>query len=116
MIHQQAELDCVCWTKLATSKSTMQRSYNRTVTQLRPVRLLNNIFDYSDGSLFLEIGKTRVICSVTINEGVPHFLKGKQQGWLTASYAMLPASTKTRIEREVTTKRNERSVEISRLI
>ncbi len=94
----------------------MQRSYNRQVHELRPIRLVYNIFEYADGSTLFEIGKTRVVCAITLAAGVPHFLKGKQQGWLSASYSLLPASTKSRIERDSISKRNERSVEISRLI
>ncbi|HEX2977729.1 MAG TPA: ribonuclease PH [Candidatus Babeliales bacterium] len=94
----------------------MHRSYQRLSHEVRPTRVTYNVFDYADGSVLLEIGKTRVICGVTLSSGVPHFLKGKQQGWLTASYSLLPTSTKNRIERESAAKRNERSVEISRLI
>jgi ribonuclease PH len=94
----------------------MQRSYERLSHQVRPTRVTYNVFDYADGSVLLEMGKTRVICGITLAAGVPQFLKGKQQGWLTASYSLLPTSTKNRIERESATKRNERSVEISRLI
>ncbi len=94
----------------------MQRANNRDYDQVRPLRIVYDIFEYADGSVLLEIGKTRVLCAVSIAPGVPHFLRGKNQGWLTAGYALLPTSTKTRVERESMGKRNDRSIEISRLI
>lgn len=94
----------------------MQRSYQRTNDQARPIRVEYSIFDYADGSVMLELGRTRVICGVTLSQGVPQFLKGKGQGWLTASYSLLPHSTKTRTERESAGKRHDRSIEIARLI
>lgn len=94
----------------------MQRANKRCYDQIRPIRLVYDIFEYTDGSVLLEIGKTKVLCAVSIALGVPHFLRGKNQGWLTASYALLPASTKNRAERDSMGKRNERAIEISRLI
>jgi ribonuclease PH len=94
----------------------MQRYADRGYDQLRPIKLTHNVFDYADGSVLLELGKTRVLCAISLSPGVPFFLKGKKQGWLTASYSMLPMSTHVRLEREISSKRNDRSVEISRLI
>lgn len=94
----------------------MQRANNRHYDQIRPVRLVYDIFEYADGSVLLEIGKTKVLCAISITPGVPHFLRGKNQGWLTAGYSLLPTSTRVRVERESFGKRNDRSIEISRLI
>lgn len=93
------------------------RHDGRLPDQLRPIKVTYNVFDYAAGSVLFEQGKTRVLCAVTINDGVPPFLKGRKTGWLTAEYAMLPAATPVRNQREaVTGKRSGRSVEISRLI
>jgi len=94
----------------------MARSYNRSFDQLRPLKITCNISDFADGSVVLQIGKTKVLCAVSLANNVPVFLRGKSKWWLTASYALLPTSTKNRVERESHAKRNERSVEISRLI
>lgn len=94
----------------------MQRANNRSYDQVRPIRLVYDIFEYTDGSVLIEIGKTKVLCAVSITPGVPHFMRGKNQGWLTASYSLLPTSTRVRVERESAAKRSDRSVEISRLI
>lgn len=94
----------------------MNRYLNRPVDGIRPVQLTYNVYEYAAGSVLFEVGRTKVLCAITAGDGVPHFLKGTGTGWLTAEYAMLPASTHTRIERESVKKRNGRSVEISRLI
>lgn len=95
----------------------MKRSHGRRCDQLRNVRVTYDFFGYSSGSVLFEIGKTKVLCAVTIQNSVPQFLRGTKKGWLTAEYAMLPTSTRVRSVREISaTKRNGRSVEISRLI
>jgi len=95
----------------------MKRVDGREVNQLRELRLTTNVFEYAAGSVLFEIGKTKILCAVTLNEGVPRFLRGKGKGWLTAEYALLPASTVTRSPRESSSfRRNGRSVEISRII
>lgn len=94
----------------------MQRIGNRAFDALRSMRLTIGISEYADGSVLFECGKTKVHCSVSLGNSVPPFLYGKNKWWLTASYALLPTSTKVRIEREAQAKRNERSVEISRFI
>jgi ribonuclease PH len=84
---------------------------------MRPIVVTKNIFPHAAGSVLLEFGTTKVLCAVTIEEGVPRFLKGKGIGWLTAEYAMLPASTFPRTIREsVCGKPQGRSMEISRMI
>lgn len=82
--------------------------------QLRPVILTPGYIDYPEGSVLIEAGKTRVLCAVTIQPGVPKWLEHQGQGWLTAEYAMLPRATHTRTPRETTP--SSRSQEIRRLI
>lgn len=90
---------------------------NRTATESRTIKISHNVFDNADGSVLIEFGKTKVLCAVTLQDKVPHFLKGTKTGWLTAHYSMLPTSCQNRIEREIKTgKPNGRFVEISRLI
>lgn len=93
------------------------RANNRQHDALRPLKVTYNIFSYAAGSTLFEMGNTRVLCAVTLQNGVPHFLRGKKMGWLTAEYALLPSSTPVRTVREVTAnKRSGRTIEISRLI
>lgn len=93
------------------------RAGNRAFDELRPMRVTYDIFAYASGSVLFELGRTRVLCAVTLQNGVPHFLRGKHRGWLTAEYSLLPVSTPVRTVREVTSnKRNGRTIEISRLI
>lgn len=90
---------------------------DRAPDELRHLKVTYDIFPYAAGSVLFEMGKTKVLCSVTLQSGVPHFLRGKRRGWLTAEYSLLPASTPIRTVREVTAnKRNGRTIEISRLI
>lgn len=93
------------------------RSDRRTPDQLRPVSFSRGISEYASGSILFEMGKTKVLCAVSIQNGVPQFLRGKGTGWLTAEYALLPTSTVTRSQRESSSaSKNGRSVEIARLI
>jgi len=93
------------------------RNDKRTPDQLRSVSFSHNIYEYAAGSLLIEMGKTKVLCAVSIQNGVPPFLRGKGTGWLTAEYALLPASTMPRTQRESTLARKDgRSVEIARFI
>lgn len=95
----------------------MKRIDGRSPEQLREIAITSNLFEYAPGSVLFSIGKTKILCAVTLDEGVPPFLRGKGAGWLTAEYAMLPASTPTRTSREsLAYKRNGRCVEISRMI
>ncbi len=96
---------------------TLIRTGQRQHDQLRPISVTYNVMEYASGSVLLELGKTRVICTATVQSGVPPHLKGSKTGWLTAEYAMLPSATHERTPRESTTgKRNGRNMEISRLI
>jgi ribonuclease PH len=93
------------------------RPSGRAVDALRPVRLSRNFTKHAEGSVLVEFGDTRVICTASIEEKVPPFLKGKGQGWLTAEYGMLPRSTHTRMDREAAKgKQSGRTQEIQRLI
>ncbi len=87
----------------------------RQPNQLRTIRITPNYIGSAAGSVLIEWGRTRVICTATLEEKVPPFKAGSGQGWLTAEYAMLPASTSTRKQRE-TLKPDGRSMEIRRLI
>jgi ribonuclease PH len=93
------------------------RNDRRTPDQLRPVSFSRNICEFAAGSLLFEMGKTKILCAVTLQNGVPQFLRGKGKGWLTAEYALLPTSTVTRTQRENSLMgKNGRSVEIARFI
>ncbi|KKS68572.1 MAG: Ribonuclease PH [candidate division TM6 bacterium GW2011_GWE2_42_60] len=93
------------------------RSGNRAPDDLRPIKVTYDVFEYAAGSVLFELGRTKVFCAVTLQTGVPHFLRGKRRGWLTAEYSLLPVSTPIRTVREVTSnKRNGRTIEISRLV
>jgi len=91
----------------------MTRLDNRADNELRPVRITLGYQDFAEGSALIELGQTRVLCSVSLQERVPVFLRGSGQGWITAEYAMLPRSTITRTPRDRAT---GRSHEIQRLI
>lgn len=97
--------------------SVVQRPSNREFNQLRDIKITRNYTKYAQGSVLIEFGDTKVICTATIENQVPAFLKGKNQGWLTAEYAMLPSATHSRNKRESASgKPNSRALEISRLI
>jgi ribonuclease PH len=93
------------------------RPSGRAIDQLRTIRLTRRYTKHAEGSVLIECGDTRVICTASIEEKVPGFLKGKGQGWLTAEYGMLPRSTHTRMDREAARgKQSGRTQEIQRLI
>jgi len=94
-----------------------QRPSGRAVDQLRSIRLTRQYTRHAEGSVLIECGDTKVICTASIEDKVPGFLKGKGQGWLTAEYGMLPRSTHTRMDREAARgKQSGRTQEIQRLI
>jgi ribonuclease PH len=89
----------------------------RRKDQLRPVKVTRNFIKHAEGSVLIEMGDTKVICTASIEEKVPPFLKGKGQGWVTAEYSMLPRSTHERSPREaVKGKQGGRTLEIQRLV
>jgi ribonuclease PH len=93
------------------------RPSGRAADALRPVRLSRHYTRHAEGSVLVEFGDTKVICTASIENKVPGFLKGKGQGWLTAEYGMLPRSTHTRMDREAAKgKQSGRTQEIQRLI
>jgi len=95
----------------------MQRSFDRAPGELRPVRFQRRFTRHAEGSVLVEIGHTQVLCTASVEEKVPPFLKGKGQGWVTAEYGMLPRATHTRGSREAATgKQSGRTHEIQRLI
>jgi len=95
----------------------MTRSYQRMPGQIRPVTITRHYTRYADGSVLIECGETKVICTASISEQIPSFLRGQGQGWLTAEYGMLPGSTHSRMQREAAKgKQSGRTQEIQRLI
>ncbi|WP_444995986.1 ribonuclease PH [Aliikangiella sp. IMCC44359] len=93
------------------------RPSGRTSNQLRPIQITRNFTNHAEGSVLIEVGETRVLCTASVETGVPRFLKGKNQGWLTAEYGMLPRATHTRNGREAARgKQSGRTQEIQRLI
>lgn len=90
---------------------------NRAANELRPISITPNFLPHADGSVLICCGNTKVICTATIDESVPSFLRDKGQGWVTAEYGMLPASTASRMRREAAAgKQSGRTQEIQRLI
>lgn len=79
---------------------SFERNDGRAADEMRPVRLTPNYVPYAEGSVLIEMGQTRVICSASVEERVPPFLRNKNQGWITAEYAMLPRATQQRTPRE----------------
>ena len=95
----------------------MSRNDGRRPDNLRPLELLPDYLEQPHGSVLFSQGKTKVLCTASIQEGVPRWLYGKGRGWLTAEYSLLPASTGDRTEREASRgKQGGRTVEIQRLI
>ncbi len=93
------------------------RPSQRALGQVRPVTITRNFTAHAEGSVLVEFGGTKVLCTATVENGVPRFLKGKGQGWVTAEYGMLPRSTHTRMNREAARgKQTGRTMEIQRLI
>ena len=93
------------------------RSDNRTSDQLRPVNIVADYINTAEGSVLIEVGNTRVICTASIEETVPQFMRNSGKGWVTAEYSMLPRATLTRTPREVNKGRaGGRTHEIQRLI
>ncbi len=95
----------------------MERIDNRKVDEIRPVKITPNYLLHPDGSVLIEMGLTKVICTAMVEEKVPPFLKGKDSGWVTAEYSMMPGSTQQRkIRAAAKGKIDGRSQEIQRLI
>ena len=92
------------------------RKDGRSKDQIRPVSIERGYLRNAEGSALIEMGGTKVLCSVTLEDGIPRFLYGSNSGWITAEYGMLPRSSKERIAREAARGRSGRTYEIQRLI
>lgn len=93
------------------------RHDNRSPNQLRPITITRKFTKHAEGSVLIEFGHTKVICTASVVTGVPRFLKDSGQGWITAEYGMLPRSTHDRMDREAARgKQGGRTLEIQRLI
>jgi ribonuclease PH len=93
------------------------RPSGRALDQMRPISIETNVTKHAEGSCLIKVGDTQVICTATLEERVPPFVKGTGLGWVTAEYGMLPRSTGSRMRREATSgKQGGRTVEIQRLI
>lgn len=93
------------------------RPSHREPNQLRKIALTRQYTQHAEGSVLVEFGQTRVLCTASVVDGVPRFIKGKNEGWITAEYGMLPRSTHSRNEREASRgKQGGRTLEIQRLI
>ncbi len=102
---------------MSSTSSPFARPSGRRPDELRPVRLTRRYTKHAEGSVLVEFGDTRVLCTASVEEKVPGFLKGKGEGWLTAEYGMLPRATNTRSDREAARgKQSGRTHEIQRLI
>lgn len=91
------------------------RADKRAFDELRKTKITPNVLPYAEGSVLIEMGKTKVICTATVEDKVPAFLRGTGTGWVTAEYAMLPRATQTRTQREIQ-RVSGRTQEIQRLI
>lgn len=95
----------------------MNRPSGRTPNQLRNISIVRHFTKHAEGSVLIGFGDTKVICTASVSDEVPRFLRGKGQGWITAEYGMLPRSTGSRMDREAARgKQGGRTVEIQRLI
>src|SRR5581483_7060503 len=109
-------VSCIVPAVSLVGKNCMRPS-GRAAAELRPIRITRGYTRHAEGSELVEFGETRVICTASVEERVPPFLKGKEQGWVTAEYGMLPRSTHERMQREAARgKQGGRTLEIQRLI
>ena len=101
----------------STSPAALARSFGRAADQLRPVRITRGFTKHAEGSVLIEFGDTRVLCTASVEEKVPPHKRGSGEGWVTAEYGMLPRATHTRGSREAAKgKQSGRTQEIQRLI
>ena len=98
-------------------ESLLVRPSGRQADELRPINISRNYTMHAEGSVLVEAGRTKVLCTASVEASVPHFLRGSGQGWVTAEYGMLPRSTGSRMNREAAKgKQSGRTQEIQRLI
>ncbi|MFC7459418.1 ribonuclease PH [Hydrogenophaga defluvii] len=101
----------------STSPAALARSFGRAADQLRPVRITRGFTKHAEGSVLIEFGDTRVLCTASVEDKVPPHKRGSGEGWVTAEYGMLPRATHTRSDREAAKgKQSGRTQEIQRLI
>lgn len=101
----------------STTSSVISRPSKRSSNELRTVEIIRHYTKHAEGSVLVKFGDTHVLCTASVEEKVPSFLKGKNQGWVTAEYGMLPRSTGSRMDREAAKgKQSGRTQEIQRLI
>jgi ribonuclease PH len=99
------------------SRRQVMRSDGRTNNELRPIKITPHYIKHAEGSVLIEAGDTKVICTATVEDRVPSFMKGQGKGWITAEYSMLPRATQVRNQREAAKgKQGGRTMEIQRLI
>ncbi|MGA2611068.1 MAG: hypothetical protein ABSH01_26785, partial [Terriglobia bacterium] len=104
-------------TGLLYSGGKLVRPDRRPATHLRPVEIVPQFINSAEGSALIRLGETQVICTASVEDGVPPFQKGTGRGWITSEYAMIPRATESRTPREVTRGRQVgRTMEIQRLI
>jgi ribonuclease PH len=104
-------------TAIVNFRSAAMRPSGRTASQIRPLTFTRQFTAHAEGSVLVEFGNTKVICTASVIEGVPRFMKGQGKGWVTAEYGMLPRATHTRNDREAARgKQGGRTMEIQRLI
>lgn len=97
--------------------SELSRPSGRSADEIREIKITRNYTKHAEGSVLVEFGDTKVLCTASVETNVPRFLKGKEQGWVTAEYGMLPRSTGSRMDREAARgKQSGRTQEIQRLI
>ncbi|MGH9446776.1 MAG: ribonuclease PH [Terriglobia bacterium] len=102
---------------LLYSRGKLMRAGERGASELRPVEITPDFISSAEGSALIRLGETRVICTASVDDGVPLFLKGSGKGWITSEYAMIPRATESRTPREVAKGRpGGRTMEIQRLI
>ena len=100
-----------------TKDTVFSRGHGRNPDALRTIKITRNYTKHAEGSVLIEFGDTKVLCTASVEVGVPRFLKGKGEGWITAEYGMLPRATHTRNDREASKgKQGGRTLEIQRLI
>ena len=110
-------LHALCEVKQMSTDAQAPRPDGRACDALRPVEIIRRFTKYAEGSVLMCAGDTRVLCTASVTEGVPGFLRGKGEGWVTAEYGLLPRSTGTRTDREAARgKQTGRTQEIQRLI
>src|SRR3954447_25086383 len=108
---------CAIRSPRASNGLLMTRSDGRSASQLRPTTITPGFLAHAEGSVLIEVGRTRVICTASVEDRVPPFLRNSGKGWVTAEYGMLPRATSTRTQREASTgKVGGRTQEIQRLI